>query len=105
MLQLELNYQKRYFFLDTRNKEIKCTDLVNSKEINYLAQINVVSLIICLTRTCSTHVDSFNNTPCDLVSVYKGSFVACTGGPYCMNNVVHEEGNVKTFKRFSFRLI
>lgn len=37
--------------------------------------------------------------------VYKGLFVACAEGPYCMNNVVHEQGNVKTFKRFQTYLI
>ncbi|XP_052674585.1 mucin-3A-like isoform X3 [Crassostrea angulata] len=48
---------------------------------------------------CQVCGDYDSNIPCDLASVYKGSFVACTEGAYCMNDVVHEQGNVKTFKR------
>lgn len=54
---------------------------------------------------CQVCGDYDSNIPCDLASVYKGSFVACTEGAYCMNDVVHEQGNVKTFKRFEFRSI
>lgn len=48
-------------------------------------------------------MDTFNNNSCELVSVYKGSFVACTEGEYCMNDVLHEQGNVKTFKKVWFQ--
>lgn len=54
---------------------------------------------------CQICGDYDNDISCDLVSVYKGPFVDCTEGPYCMNDIVHEQGNVKTFKRFDFRYI
>lgn len=48
---------------------------------------------------CQVCGDYDSNIPCDLVSVYRGPFVACTEEAYCMTDVVHEQGNTKTFKR------
>ncbi|XP_056012746.1 uncharacterized protein LOC130052300 isoform X2 [Ostrea edulis] len=52
------------------------------------------------STSCHVCGDYYQGIPCDTLSVYTGHTIPCSGAnSYCMTDIVHENNNVKIYKR------